>query len=92
MIRRIRHRGVKRLYEDDDRRGLNAQHVERIRRALAYLDRASEPADLNLPGWRLHPLKGELAGYWSITVTANWRLVFRFEDRNVTDVDYVDYH
>lgn len=92
MIRRIRHRGLRRLYEDDNRRGLDARHVERIMRVLAYLDRASEPRELDLPGWRLHPLKGELAGYWSITVTANWRLVFRFENGDVTDVDYVDYH
>ena len=92
MIRRIRHRGLKRLYEDDDRRGLNPQHVEPIRRLLAYLDRASEPQDMDLPGWRLHPLKGELAGYWSVTVRANWRIVFRFENGDVTDVDYLDYH
>jgi plasmid maintenance system killer protein len=51
-----------------------------------------EPNDMNLPGWRLHPLKGELAGFWSVTVTANWRIIWRFEGRDVTDVDYVDYH
>jgi len=92
MIRRIRHRGLRRLYEDDDRRGLNAQHVERLRRVLAYLDRAREPREVDLPGWRLHQLRGDLAGYWSVTVTANWRIIFRFEDGDVTDVDYVDYH
>jgi proteic killer suppression protein len=92
MIRRIRHRGLKRLYEEDDRRGLNAQQVDRMRRVIAYLDRASEPQDLDLPGWRLHPLKGEFAGFWSVTVTANWRIVFRFQEGDVTDVDYVDYH
>jgi len=90
MIRRIKHRGLKRLYDDDDHRGLNAQHVERIRRILAYLDRATDPRDLDLPGWRFHPLRGDLAGFWS--VTANWRVVLRFEDGGVTDVDYVDYH
>jgi len=92
MIRRFRHRGLRRLFEDDDRRGLNAQHVERIARVLAYLDRASEPRDMDLPGWRLHPLKGELAGFWSVTVTANWRIVFRFDTGDATDDDYVDYH
>lgn len=92
MIRRIRHRGLRRLYDEDDRRGINAKHVERIRRILAYLDRATEPRDLDLPGWRLHPLRGDLAGFWSVTVTANWRIVFRLEDGDVTDVDYVDYH
>ena len=92
MIRRFRHRGLKRLYEDDNRRGLNPQHVERIRRVLSYLDRASEPRDMDLPGWRLHLLKGELAGFWSVTVRANRRIVFRFENGGATDVDYLDYH
>jgi len=92
MIRRFRHRGLKRLFEDDDRRGLNAQHVEKIRRVLARLDGASEPGQMNLPGWRLHPLKGELARFWSVTISANWRIVFRFENGEATDVDYVDYH
>ncbi len=92
MIRRFRHRGLKRLYEDDDRRGVSPQHVERIKRVLAYLDRASEPRDMDIPGWRLHPLKGELSGFWSITVRANWRIVFRFENGEATDVDYLDYH
>ena len=92
MIRRFRHRGLKRLYEDDDRRGLNAQHVEKIRRVLARLDRASRPEHMDLPGWRLHLLKGDLAGYWSVTIQANWRIVFRFENGDVTDLDYLDYH
>jgi proteic killer suppression protein len=92
MIRRFCHRGLKRLYEDDDRRGLNAQHVEKIERVLLYLDRAEEPWDMNMPGWRLHPLKGEYAGFWSVTINANWRIVFRFEDGNATDIDYLDYH
>jgi proteic killer suppression protein len=92
MIRRFRHRGLKRLYEDDDRRGLNARHVEKIRRILARLDRASEPRYLDLPGWRLHPLKGDLDGFWSVAISANWRIVFRFENGDATDVDYLDYH
>lgn len=92
MIRRFRHRGLKRLFEDDDRRGLNAQHVDRISRVLARLDRATEPDHMGLPGWRLHPLKGELAGFWSVTINGNWRIVFRFENGDATDVDYLDYH
>jgi proteic killer suppression protein len=71
---------------------LSAQHVERIRLVLARLARATEPGHMDLPGWRLHPLKGDLAGFWSVTVTANWRIVFRFEKGDVTDVDYLDYH
>jgi proteic killer suppression protein len=92
MTRRFRHRGLKRLFEDDDRRGLNAQQLEKIRRVLARLNRSSEPAHMNLPGWRLHPLKGELAGFRSVTMSANRRIVFRFEDGDATDVDYLDYH
>jgi toxin HigB-1 len=92
MIRNFKHRGLRRLYEDDDRRGLNAEQVEKIRIVLARLDRATRPDDMALPGLRLHPLKGELTGFWSVTIRANWRIVFRFEDRNVADVDLMDYH
>lgn len=92
MIRRFKHRGLKRLYEDDNRREFNPQHVDKIARILARLDEASAPQQLDLPGFRLHPLKGDLAGFWSITVRANWRIIFRFEQGEVTDVDLVDYH
>lgn len=92
MIRRLRHRGLKRLYEHDDRRALNARHLEKIHRILARLDQASKPENMDLPGFGLHPLKGEYAGFWSVTVQANWRIIFRFEDGDVTDVDYLDYH
>jgi proteic killer suppression protein len=92
MILRFRHRGLKRLYEDDDGRGVRADQLGRIKRVLTYLDRATGPRDMDLPGWRLHPLKGELAGYWSVTITANWRIVWRFEDGDAADVDYLDYH
>jgi proteic killer suppression protein len=77
---------------DDDRRGVNAEHIDKITRVLAFLTRAARPEDMNLPGFRLHPLKGELAGYWSVTIRANWRIIFRFEDGDVTDVDFLDYH
>jgi toxin HigB-1 len=92
LIRGFRHRGLQRLYECDDSRGLNAAHVDKIRRILARLEIASVPADMNLPGWRLHRLKGNRAGFWSVTVQANWRVIFRFEKGNATDVDYLDYH
>ena len=92
MILQIRHRGLKRLYERDDASGLNATHVEKLSRILARLDRASRPEHMDLPGWRLHPPRGELAGFWSVTVSANWRVVFRFDDGNTTDIDYLDYH
>jgi toxin HigB-1 len=92
MIRRFRHRGLKRLYQDDDRREVNAEHADKIARMLARFDEATRPEQLDLPGFRLHPLRGDLAGYWSITVRANWRIIFRFEQGDATDVDLVDYH
>jgi len=92
MIIGFRHRGLRRLYEEDDRRGLRQEHVEKIRRVLALLDQATRPEDLDLPGYRLHPLKGDLAGFWSVSIRANWRIIFRFEGQDVTGVDYLDYH
>ena len=91
-MRRLHHHGLNRLYERDDARGLNARYLEKVLRILARLDQASEPEHMDLPGFRLHPLKGERAGFWSVTVQANWRIVFRFEDGDATDVDIVDYH
>jgi proteic killer suppression protein len=92
MIRSFRHKGLKRLNDDDDPKGLNAGHVEKLRRVLAQLDVAKVPSDLDLPGYRLHPLKGDLKGFWAVTVQANWRVIFRFADGQAFDVDYVDYH
>jgi proteic killer suppression protein len=92
MTIRFRHRGLRRLYEDDDRSGINAEHADKIARILAQLKRSSKPADMDIPGFRLHPLKGDLAGFWAVTIRANWRIVFRFEDSNVSDVDLIDYH
>jgi proteic killer suppression protein len=92
MILRFRHRGLKRFFESDDPRGLNPQHLDIIARILARLDRAAQAQHMDLPGWRLHPLKGEFAGFWSVTVRANWRIVFRFQNADATDVDYLDYH
>lgn len=92
MIRRIRHKGLKRFYETGDRRGLDAKQAGWLRVLLTSLDIASAPADLNLPGYGLHSLKGERKGYWAIWVSGNWRLVFAFKGDDVTDVDLVDYH
>jgi toxin HigB-1 len=92
MILSFRHRGLRRLYRDDDRRGLNAAHVPKIATNLARLDVAKQPEDMDVVGLRFHALKGNLAGFWSVTVRANWRIIFRFEGENATDVDYLDYH
>lgn len=92
MILSIRHKGLKKLYEQDDSRGVSSEHAPKLRDILARLDAATAPTDLDLPGFRLHPLKGELKGFWAVTVRANWRVIFRFADQNAADVDYVDYH
>lgn len=92
MILHIRHRGLRRLYQDDDRRGVNPEQVDKLRSVLARLDLAAKPTDLALPALRLHPLKGEFADFWAVTVRANWRVIFRFDGANVTDVDFIDYH
>ncbi len=92
MIRSIRHKGLKRLYEEDDSRGVNREHVDKLRDILARLDVAAAITDMQLPGFHVHALKGDYRGFWAVTVRANWRVVFRFEDGDVLDVDYVDYH
>jgi proteic killer suppression protein len=91
VIRSIRHKELKRLYEDDDLRGVIVEHAEKLRDIHARLDAAGGVADLDLPGFRLHPLKGEFIGFCAVTVRANWRVIFRFAGREVLDVDYVDY-
>lgn len=92
MIRSIRHKGLKRLYAHDDPRGVFAEHAVRLRDILARLDAARMVADMDMPGFRLHSLKGELTGFWAVTVRANWRVIFRFDGTDAFDVDYVDYH
>jgi len=92
MIVRFRHKGLRQLYERGDRRLLPSRRVGKIERILARLEVATEPADMNLPGFRLHPLRGNLAGFWAVSASGNWRIIFRFEAGNVRDVDLVDYH
>ena len=91
MIRNFRHKGLQRLFEDDEPRGIRADHVRKITNILAVLNRARVPQDMDLPGFRLHPLKGGWKGFWSVTVRANWRVIFRFENGHVCDVDLKDY-
>jgi toxin HigB-1 len=92
MIKSFRHRGLQRLYERGDRSRINPTLVEKVETALGLLDVAETPEAVNLPGYRLHPLRGDLRGFWSIRVSGNWRIIFRFDDRDVCDVDLVDYH
>jgi proteic killer suppression protein len=89
----FRSRVLKRLFENDDRRRISDRHVERVRDILVALDQATRIEDMSLyPGWRLHPLKGDLRGFWSVSVSGNWRVIFRFDKRMAYDVDFVDYH
>ena len=92
MIKSFRHRGLERLFERGDPSGVRADQAARISDVLAHLDRATKPSDLDLPGYRLHPLKGDLKGFWSVTISGNWRIVFRFAPGHAFDVDLTDYH
>ena len=91
VIRSFRHRGLKRLHDGDPSK-IEAALRAKVERVLDLLDVASEPQAINLPGFRLHPLKGDLQDFWSISVSGNWRIVFRFVDGHVFDVDLIDYH
>ena len=92
MIASFRHRGLKAFYEGRTERRVAPEHVGRLGDILAALDHSSGPAGMNLPGFRLHALKGRLKGHYAVAVSGNWRVTFRFEDGAAVDVDYVDYH
>jgi len=92
MILRFRHKGLERLFATGDARGISTQHAEWIRVLLTMLNASRKPADMNVPGFRLHPLKGKRKGQWAVSVSGNWRLVFEFDGENATNVDLVDYH
>ena len=92
MIESFKHKGLKKFYEEDDSRKLPPEIVERIRDMLTALDAALAMEELNRPSFRLHPLKGARKGSWAVTVRANWRIIFRFSNGAVTDVDFIDYH
>jgi len=88
----FRHKGLRRFYEKGSTKGIQNDHAKKLRRILAALNAANRPADLDLPGFDLHPLKGNREGQWSLSVNANWRVTFRFDGNDVTNVDYLDYH
>lgn len=92
MIRSFRHKGLKLLFEENDRSKVRADQADKIGRILARLAEASEPDHMSLPGFRLHPLRGDLAGFWAVSVSGNWRIIWRFEGRDTADVDLIDYH
>ncbi len=92
MIRTLRHKGLKALYEGKRSAKVVRSHVSKLQRILSALDEATGPHEMDLPGFRLHPLKGKSKGYFSVWVSGNWRVTFRFEGVDAVDVDYVDYH
>ena len=92
-VRSFRHKGLRRFYEQGDSKGLAPEQAKKLTNMLTLLDEARAPEDMGVyPGWRLHPLKGDMKGFWSLTVTGNWRLVFRMESGDACDVDLIDYH
>lgn len=92
MIRSWRHKGLRGFYEAGSIKGIDPAQSGRLRRILGFLDNATKPSDMGLPGFKLHPLKGEQAGRWSVWVSGNWRVTFAFEGTDAADVDLEDYH
>ena len=92
MIKSFRHKGVENFYRTGSKAGIQPNHAENLKEQLFMLDNARSVADLNVPGWRLHRLSGDLRGHWAIRVSGNWRLTFKFEAEDAILVDYQDYH
>ena len=86
------HKGLERFFGQGTTAGIRPQHAKRLRLILAYLSIAEEPGEMGLPGYNLHPLKGDRRGSWAVRVSGNWRVTFRFEGPDATDVNYEDYH
>ncbi len=92
MLQSFKHKGLKRLFEDGEKKGLRADYIEKIENILFVLNRTRTIEDMNLPGFRSHPLKGDLKGFYAVTVRANYRVIFRLEDGHAYDIDLIDYH
>ena len=92
MVLAFRHKGLNRFFASGDHRGIPARSAARIVRLLDRLDASTAPGDMDLPGYRFHPLKGERAGEYAVSVSGNWRLTFRFDGENAIDVNFEDYH
>lgn len=92
MITSFRHKGLQAFYNTGSTRGIQVAHAAKIKRILQLLDAATEPGGMDIPGFRLHPLKGKLKGHWSVFVNGNWRITFRFVGADAELVDYQDYH
>ena len=92
MIKSIKHKRLKRLYERGDCSGISANYLKKIERILAQLDAAETIDHMRLPSYRLHELRGDLLGFYSVSVSGNWRIVFKFKCGDAADIDLVDYH
>ena len=92
MIKSFQHKGLAAFFSTESKAGIQAVHAKRLRLQLAKLDSAQMSEDMNLPGWKLHPLKGDLKNHWAVWVDQNWRMTFRFENGHAILVDYRDYH
>ena len=92
MIKTFQHKGLKKFFETGTIAAIQKKHAEKLRRQLVALNRATLPMDMNIPGWRLHSLKGDMGKHWSVIVNGNWRLTFTFEGNDAVLVDYQDYH
>jgi len=92
MIKSFQHKGLKAFFETGSKAGIQPQHATRLNLQLARLDAATNPDDMNLPNWRLHPLKGDLQNHWAVWVDKNWRLTFTFDNHDAVLVNYQDYH
>jgi proteic killer suppression protein len=92
MIKHFQHKGLKDFFETGSKAGIQAAHADKLARQLGLLNVVKTPGEMAVPGWGLHPLKGELAGQWSVKVSGNWRLTFAFEGEDAILVDYQDYH
>ena len=92
MIKSFANKGLKDFYETGSKKGINPEHAPKLGRMLDRLDASISPQDMDLPGYRLHELKGDKQDMWSVTVNGNWRLIFYFDDGDAYLVDYLDYH
>lgn len=92
MIKSFKHKGLRNFFESGNRKGIKAEHASKLARILDRLDASLQPSDMNLPGYKLHQLLGKDKGTWSVRVSGNWRLTFKFEDEDAIVVDYRDYH
>jgi proteic killer suppression protein len=92
VIKSFRHKGIESFFRDGSKAGIQPKHADKLRNQLFALDNAKRAEDMNAPGWRLHRLRGDLAGHWSVDVSGNWRLTFAFEGDDAILVDYQDYH